>query len=101
MHILPWVLGSAPGRVSELRWRTRSAATACFHRWECTVIAIRRFREKDTEPVLDLWERCDIGRPWLDLRAEITEKRKRDRSLFLVAVEGDVVVGSVMGAYDG
>ena len=62
---------------------------------------IRVYREADEEPVLSLWDRSGIGRPWLDLRAEILEKRKRDRSLFLVATEAGAVVGAVMGAYDG
>ncbi len=62
---------------------------------------IRAFSASDTEAVLRLWERSEISRPWLDLRAEIVEKMKRDRSLFLVATDTGVVVGAVMGAYDG
>lgn len=62
---------------------------------------VRVYRDSDEEAVLSLWDRAGIGRPWLDLRAEIHEKRKRDRSLFLVAVDGALVVGAVMGAYDG
>lgn len=62
---------------------------------------IRAFSVSDTEAVLSLWERSEILRPWLDLRAEIVEKMKRDRSLFLVAEDAGVVVGAVMGAYDG
>jgi ribosomal protein S18 acetylase RimI-like enzyme len=64
-------------------------------------VRIRAFRVSDTEAVLSLWERSEISRPWLDLRAEIVEKLKRDRSLFLVADDMGVVVGAVMGAYDG
>ena len=62
---------------------------------------IRAFRVSDTEAVLSLWERSEISRPWLDLRTEIVEKMKRDRSLFLVADDMGAVVGAVMGAYDG
>ena len=51
--------------------------------------------------MLALWRRAGIDRPWLDLRAEIAEKRNRDRSLFLVAEASRTVVGAVMGAYDG
>jgi ribosomal protein S18 acetylase RimI-like enzyme len=64
-------------------------------------VQLRRYRDADEQAVLALWERADINRPWLDLPAEISEKRKRDRSLFLVAVHAGSVVGSVMGAYDG
>lgn len=62
---------------------------------------VRPFRVSETEAVLSLWERSEISRPWLDLRAEIVEKMKRDRSLFLVAEDAGVVIGVVMGAYDG
>jgi ribosomal protein S18 acetylase RimI-like enzyme len=62
---------------------------------------VRTYRDADREAVLGLWERARIGRPWLDLGAEIEEKRKRDRSLFLVAIERGSLVGTVMGAYDG
>jgi ribosomal protein S18 acetylase RimI-like enzyme len=64
-------------------------------------VRVRAFRVSDTEAVLSLWERSEISRPWLDLRAEIVEKVKRDRSLFLVAEDARVVIGVVMGAYDG
>jgi len=46
---------------------------------------IRPYREADEAAVLALWEAAGIDRPWLDLRAEIAEKLRRDRELFLVA----------------
>ena len=70
-------------------------------------IRVRTYRAADEGAVLGLWHRAGIARPWLDLRAEIAEKRRRDRSLFLVAEEAIAgmrerrVVGAVMGAYDG
>jgi ribosomal protein S18 acetylase RimI-like enzyme len=64
-------------------------------------LAIRAYREGDEAAVLALWQSCGIGRPWLDLRAEIAEKLRRDRELFLVAEAQGQVVGAVMGAYDG
>jgi ribosomal protein S18 acetylase RimI-like enzyme len=66
-----------------------------------TVVRIRRYRDADEDAVLELWHRAGLHRPWLDLRAEIHEKRRRDRSLFVVAVQATRVVGAVMGAYDG
>jgi hypothetical protein len=57
---------------------------------------VRVCRESGIQPVLNLWEVAGINRPWLDLGAEISEKRRRDRSLFLVAVQGDELVGTVM-----
>lgn len=62
---------------------------------------IRLYRNADEEAVLELWEQAGINRPWLDLKAEIAAKRRRDRSLFLVAAEAEEIVGAVMGAFDG
>jgi ribosomal protein S18 acetylase RimI-like enzyme len=62
---------------------------------------IRTFRPSDEPEVLALWEQAGIARPWLNLQDEIAEKRRRDRSLFLVAIEDQQIVGVVMGAYDG
>ena len=64
---------------------------------------IRGYDDSDESAVLALWQAAGIDRPWLDLRAEIAEKLKRDRELFLVAevAETGQIVGAVMGAYDG
>lgn len=62
---------------------------------------LRTYRDRDREDVVALWEATGIARPWLDLRAEIREKRRRDRTLFLVATVRGAIVGAVMGAYDG
>lgn len=62
---------------------------------------IRTFRKRDHDAVVSLWEATGLARPWLDLHAEIHEKRRRDRSLFIVAVAHGTIIGSVMGAYDG
>lgn len=64
---------------------------------------IREYADSDEDAVLALWEAAGIGRPWLDLRAEIAQKLKRDRELFLVAEDAETraLVGAVMGAYDG
>ncbi len=64
-------------------------------------MSVRTFRDADARAVVALWKRAGIDRPWLHLAAEIREKRTRDRSLFLVAVEDGAIVGAVMGAYDG
>jgi ribosomal protein S18 acetylase RimI-like enzyme len=64
-------------------------------------IKIRTFRERDCRPVVALWEATGLARPWLDLHAEIREKRRRDRSLFIVATVRGTIIGAVMGAYDG
>jgi ribosomal protein S18 acetylase RimI-like enzyme len=62
---------------------------------------LRAFAETDTEPVVALWERCGLTRPWNDPRLDIARKLTEQPELFIVAVvEGDVV-GSVMAGFDG
>lgn len=62
---------------------------------------IRPFRRADTEPVVALWERCGLTRPWNDPRKDIDRKLAVRPDLFLVGVIGEVVVASAMAGYDG
>lgn len=62
---------------------------------------IRVFRQDDFEEIITLWERCDLLRPWNDPEMDIERKLNHDADLFLVAEVAGVVVGSLMGGYDG
>lgn len=62
---------------------------------------IRPFARDDTEPVVALWERCGLTRPWNDPRRDIARKLTVQPDLFLVAVLDESVVASVMAGYDG
>jgi ribosomal protein S18 acetylase RimI-like enzyme len=62
---------------------------------------IRPFTEADTDDVVALWTASGLVRPWNDPRADIRRKLMVQRELFLVAVEGPDLVGTVMGGYDG
>lgn len=62
---------------------------------------IRQFRVEDTEPVVALWQRCGLVRPWNDPRKDIERKLQVQPDLFLVARAGAAVVGSAMAGYDG
>lgn len=64
-------------------------------------VEIRAFRAADEEAVVALWEEAGLTRPWNDPRADIRRKLTVQPELFLVAVDGDTVVGSVMAGYDG
>lgn len=63
--------------------------------------AIRPFDPADEDAVVELWRRCDLLRPWNDPRRDAARKLTVQRELFLVAVDGDAVLGSVMAGYDG
>ena len=62
---------------------------------------IRPFDVADTEPVVALWHAAGLTRPWNDPHRDIERKLAVQPELFLVAVDGDVVVGTVMAGYDG
>lgn len=64
-------------------------------------VRIRSFQTADEDAVVALWEQTGLTRPWNDPRADIRRKLTVQPELFLVAVDGDVVVGSVMAGYDG
>lgn len=64
-------------------------------------VEIRAFRAADEEAVVALWEEAGLTRPWNDPRADIRRKLTVQPELFLVAADGDTVVGSVMVGYDG
>ena len=65
---------------------------------------IRTFRlDHDYEAVRELWERCSPGiqvSPTDEIEG-IRHKQERDPQLFLVAVEHNQIVGTVIGGYDG
>jgi len=62
---------------------------------------IRAFELADTEAVVSLWQAAGLTRPWNNPYQDIHRKLRVQPELFLVAVEGGVVVGSVMAGYDG
>ena len=62
---------------------------------------IRPFRGEDTEPVVDLWRRCGLTRPWNDPYRDIERKRAVQPELFLVTERDGVVIATAMAGYDG
>jgi len=62
---------------------------------------IRPYDSADEDAVVELWRRCDLLRPWNDPRRDVARKLTVQRESFLLAVEGDAVLGSVMAGYDG
>ncbi|MBD8479317.1 GNAT family acetyltransferase [Microbacterium sp. CFBP 8794] len=63
-------------------------------------IVVRSFELDDEDAVVALWEEAGLTRPWNDPRADIRRKLTVQPELFLVAVDGGTVVGSVMSGYD-
>lgn len=62
---------------------------------------IRPFGRADNEPVVALWQRCGLTRPWNDPRKDIDRKLTVQPELFLVGEIDGGIVASVMAGYDG
>jgi ribosomal protein S18 acetylase RimI-like enzyme len=65
------------------------------------MISIRPFALRDTETVISLWQETGLTRSWNNPHRDIQRKMSVQPELFLVAVDGDEIVGSVMAGYDG
>ncbi|UYP32149.1 GNAT family acetyltransferase [Pseudomonas sp. Z8(2022)] len=62
---------------------------------------IRPFRLSDEAAVVDLWQRCDLTRPWNDPYKDIQRKLKVQPELFLVGEIDGELVASAMAGYEG
>ena len=62
---------------------------------------IRPFRLADETAVIDLWQRCELTRPWNDPHQDIQRKLKVQPELFLLGEIDGKVVASVMAGFDG
>lgn len=64
-------------------------------------LAIRAFHPSDETAVIQLWQACGLTRRWNDPRKDIARKLTVQSDLFLVGEVDGVIVGSLMGGYDG
>lgn len=62
---------------------------------------IRIFQEKDRKQVIELWEACELTRPWNDPGKDIDRKINFQPELFFVGVENNNLIASAMAGYDG
>lgn len=62
---------------------------------------IRACEDDDRADVIGLWEAAGLTRPWNDPHADFARKRLVQPELFLVAVDGGAIAGTVMAGYDG
>ncbi|MET0673821.1 MAG: GNAT family acetyltransferase [Microbacterium pygmaeum] len=63
--------------------------------------SIRAFALRDTESVIALWQSTGLTRSWNNPHLDIQRKLTVQPELFLVAVDADDIVGTVMAGYDG
>src|SRR6476469_11276729 len=62
---------------------------------------IRPFTAADADAVVALWKRCDLVRPQNDPYKDIRRKLRVQPEMFLVAVVGHEIVGTIMAGYEG
>lgn len=62
---------------------------------------IRAFALRDTESVIALWQATGLTRSWNNPHLDIQRKLTVQPELFMVAVDGDEIIGTVMAGYDG
>jgi len=62
---------------------------------------IRSYKNADLEPVISLWGECGLLVPQNNPVKDIERKLNVDPDLFLVGTDGDELVATVMGGYEG
>src|SRR5919202_5857534 len=66
-----------------------------------STIELRACRPEDVDAVLALWQRAEaVPRP-TDRPDALLRRLERDPQLFVLAWDGDRLVGSLMGGWDG
>ena len=62
---------------------------------------IRSFYEPDRQSIIQLWQDCNLTRPWNDPDQDISRKMAFQPELFLVVEDKGQVIASAMAGYDG
>ena len=64
-------------------------------------IVIRSYQRQDNHQVIALWKKCGLVVPANDPQNDIDSKVQVGRELFLIGLEKNEIVASVMGGYEG
>jgi len=62
---------------------------------------IRTYSSTDEAQVIELWQECNLTRPWNNPRGDIKRKLTDSPGLFLVGVIENRIVATAMAGYDG
>ncbi len=62
---------------------------------------IRTYGREDKDAVISLWNECGLVAPQNDPAKDIERKLKVDPDLFLVGVNENTIVATVIGGYEG
>jgi len=64
-------------------------------------LVIRPFQTVDQKAVIDLWQACNLTRPWNNPQLDIARKLKVNPELLLVGTINGKIVATVMAGYEG
>lgn len=62
---------------------------------------IRSYQSKDEANLIALWQDCNLVKSQNNPQFDIARKLKVDPDLLLVGLEGNQIIASVMGGYEG
>lgn len=62
---------------------------------------IRPYRTSDRDQVIELWNACDLTRPWNDPAADIQRALDTPTAELFIHLETDRITGTLMVGYDG
>ena len=68
---------------------------------ETLKMVIRVYVPEDESAVVDLWDKCNLTRPWNNPKLDIKRKLKVNPELFLVGLIDNRVIATAMGGYEG
>jgi ribosomal protein S18 acetylase RimI-like enzyme len=66
-----------------------------------TALAIAPITDADVEPVVALWQRCGLTRPWNDPAGDIALARRGANSTILIGRAASLIVASALVGHDG
>ncbi len=66
-----------------------------------TELAIAPITDPDVEPVIALWERCGLTRPWNDPAGDISFARRGANATILVGRHENTIAATAMVGHDG
>jgi ribosomal protein S18 acetylase RimI-like enzyme len=62
---------------------------------------IRQYSRADQKAVIELWQKCNLTRPWNNPKRDIERKLKVNPELFLIGLLDGKVIATAMGGYEG
>ena len=62
---------------------------------------IRPFTIEDEKAIIELWQKCDLVRPWNNPKLDIARKLRVNPELFMVGVLDGKIIATAIGGYEG